>query len=73
MTNTSKLDRVSGRNILVLWLKVVAEDAIDDDDDDDYKTFLGWYGDRSHKDLWQPMWVERSREMAQMVVGDDNK
>ena len=42
----------------------MAEDGIDDDD---YKTFLKWYGERLHKELWQPMWVKRSREMAKMM------
>ena len=61
-------DATSGR-IPILWSKAVAEDGIDDDD---YKTFLRWYGERLHKELWQPMWVERSREMAKMMKDGGN-
>eukprot|EP00617_Octactis_speculum_P011918 CAMPEP_0185791350 /NCGR_PEP_ID=MMETSP1174-20130828/158328_1 /TAXON_ID=35687 /ORGANISM="Dictyocha speculum, Strain CCMP1381" /LENGTH=136 /DNA_ID=CAMNT_0028486295 /DNA_START=797 /DNA_END=1205 /DNA_ORIENTATION=+ len=77
-------DATSGR-IPILWSKAVAEDGIDDDgyntflrwygkrqdgiDDDDYKTFVRWYRERLHK---EPMWVERSREMAKMLKDDGN-
>uniref|UniRef100_A0A7S2CBW6 Uncharacterized protein n=1 Tax=Octactis speculum TaxID=3111310 RepID=A0A7S2CBW6_9STRA len=52
----------SGR-IPILWTKTAAEEGIDDEE---YKKFLRWYGERLRKDLWRPMWVERSREMASM-------
>ena len=52
-----------------MWSKAVAEDGIYDDD---YKTFLRWYGERLHKELWQPMWVERSKEMAKMMKDGGN-
>ena len=61
-------DATSGR-IPILWSKAVAEDGIDDSD---YKAFLRWYGERLHKELQQPMWVERSREMARMLKDDGN-
>ena len=55
-------DATSGR-IPILWTKTAAEEGIDDEA---YKRFLRWYGERLRKDLWRPMWVERSREMASM-------
>ena len=55
-------DATSGR-IPILWTKTAAEEGIDDEE---YKKFLRWYGERLRKDLWRPMWVERSREMASM-------
>ena len=61
-------DATSGR-IPILRSKAVAEDGMDDDD---YKTFLKWYGERLHKELWQPMWVERSREMEKMMKDGGN-
>ena len=47
----------------------MAEDGIDDDD---CKTFLRWCGERLHKELWQPTWVGRSREMAKMMKDSGN-
>ena len=64
----TELDATSGR-LFILWSKAVVEDGIDDDD---YKTFLRWYGERLHKELWKPMWVERSREMAKMMKDASN-
>ena len=61
-------DATSGR-IHILWSKAVAEDGIDDDD---YKTFLRWYGERLHKELWKPMWVERLRKMEKMMKDGSN-
>ena len=55
-------DATSGR-IPILWTKTAAEEGIDDEA---YKRFLRWYGMRLRKDLWRPMWVERSREIASM-------
>ena len=55
-------DATSGR-IPILWTKTAAEEGIDDEA---YKRLLRWYGERLRKDLWRPMWVERSREMASM-------
>ena len=49
--------------------KAVAGEGVDDDD---YKTFLKRYVERLHKELWQPMWVERSREMANMMKDGGN-
>ena len=48
------------------------ENVKDGIDDDDYETFLRWYGEWLHKELWQLMWVERSREMAKMMKGFGN-
>ena len=60
-------DAVSGR-IPLLW----AEAAMTDESDrDSYDVFLRWYGERIRNDLWRPMWVERSREMASMEENDD--
>ena len=61
-------DATLGR-IPILWSKAVAEDGIDDYD---YKTFLRWYREWLHKELWQPMWVERSKEMAKMMKDGGN-
>ena len=55
-------DATSGR-IHILWTKTAAVERIDDEE---YKKFLGWYGERLRKDLWRPMFVERSREMESM-------
>ena len=60
-------DATSGR-IPILWTKTAAEEGIDDEE---YTKFLRWYGERIRNDLWRPMWVERSREMASMEENDD--
>ena len=49
--------------IPILWNKTAAEEGIDDEE---YRKFLRLHGERLRKDLWRPMWVERSREMASM-------
>ena len=60
-------DATSGR-IPILWTKTAAEEGIDDEE---YNKFLRWYGERLRNDLWRPMWVVRSREMASMEENDD--
>ena len=61
------LDAVSGR-ISVLWTEVVMTDQ---SDRDSYDTFLRWYGEQIHDDLWSKLWMIRTREMAKIEMNND--
>ena len=60
-------DDVSGR-IPILWTEASMTDELDRDS---YDSFLRWYGEQIHDNLWSKLWMIRTREMAKIEMNDE--